>query len=344
MSKIDRLDGTSQDVLYAFDFKTFKRTAFIDCNNKLIHADFTGKPFEPLMCFPFYENVLNPDRKIEDIILNCQWIGPEKITMEIYPGLIKAMPHVDPETINFIVKGNKNKQGEPIYWPDIELILVYASVQEKFKPLIKNDKFFSAELEGANTEKTQEQEGEPGSTSIDKEYERMQRLHKEYIPPYQDKPLKKQPHPYEAPKTQEAPKKKTKAKILQLTKYPTPPQEIWDWCKEHYWAGEWKRILRALHRYSRYRKRNEDKFYPGKSKRKNRQYVLGQVWLAKQIGISRKTVEKWFQRFEDDGIIYYPYKGYRGRGASICELAYTEAHRRINKRKTEERKNPPSIR
>ncbi|MBA7710832.1 hypothetical protein ES703_119780 [subsurface metagenome] len=337
MSRIEEKDGTSQAVLYAFDFKTFKRTAFINVNNKLIHADLSGKPFEPLMCFPFYENISNPDRKIEDTILACQWIGPEEITMENLPGLIKAMPHVDPKTINFIVKGNKNKQGEPIYWPEIGYILVYASLQENWETVIKDDKFYIRKRpdqdptgfpDGYNphggTKKKSIKRGEPG-------------FYKEWSgsgPGYPDekeiqhqepKPRKKEPGP------------KTKAKVIHFPKYPTPPKKIWDWCKDHYAWGEWKRILRALHKYSWYRKRNEDKYYHGKSERKNRQYIRGQVWLAKKIEVNRHTIKEWFKRFEHDGIIYVCQRGYIDRGASIIELAFTEAHRRMNKRKTGER-------
>jgi len=343
MSRIDEIHGTSQDVLYAFDFKTFKRPAFIDVNNKLVQADLSGKDFEPLICFPFYENLSNPDHKIEDLVLACQWIGPEKITMEILPGLIESMPHVDPETINFIVKGKEKKQGEAIYWPDIAFILVYAEIKESFKPLIRDDRLQLAEMEGIESEKIQELEGEQGRKSINEEYARMQRIHEAFIPPYQNKPLKNRPSPYKLPKKQKAPKKQTKAKVIYLPAYPTPTKEVFNKCKELYGQGEWKRILRGLHKYSWYRKRNEDKYYPGKSERKNRQYVLGQIWLAKKVGVTWRNLRKWLYRFEDDGVIYIPYHGYKGRGASIIELAFTEAHRRMNKRKTGERKKALSI-
>ncbi|GAI70017.1 unnamed protein product, partial [marine sediment metagenome] len=129
-----------------------------------------------------------------------------------------------------------------------------------------------------------------------------------------------------------------------------PPKEIMDWCKAHYTRGEWKKILRGLHKFYLYRKRREDKYYPGKSERQNRQYIYGQEWLAGKLKIDRRTVGRWFRRFEGDGIIYIPYRGYKdpkkkvNRGASICELAFTEGHRKKNKRETGERKNSPSIR
>ncbi len=147
------------------------------------------------------------------------------------------------------------------------------------------------------------------------------------------------PGPGEKKAVATAPKKRGKVRRLNV-----PPGEVMEFCKENYRRGEWRRIIRGLHKCCLYRERREDKYYPGKSERKNRQYVWGQVWLAKKLGMDRWTLGKWMKRFEADGVIYYPYKGYIGRGASIVELAYTEPHRRMNKRKTGERKNPLSIR
>ncbi|MBA7497230.1 hypothetical protein ES702_07842 [subsurface metagenome] len=344
MSRIKEITGTSQDICYVFDFRTRKRSAFIDCNSKLIHADLSGKDFEPLLCFPFLEKALNPDRKVEDIILNFQWIGPDKIKMEIYPGLIEAMPKVDPSTITFILKAKEKKQGERVYWGDIGFIMVYASLQENFTTVIQDDKLYIRERPG------QDQKTIPDGYS-ENESKRKKGLKPSdpgFLTDWTESGLR---HPgeketqYQEPKPREKePGPKTKAKVLYFPLYPTPPKEVLDKCKELYGLGEWKRILRGLHKYSWYRKRNEDKYYPGKSERRNRQYVLGQIWLAKQIGVNRMTARKWLYRFEADGIIYIPYIGYKDRGASIIELAFTESHRRMNKRKIGERKKPLSTR
>jgi len=298
MSRIKEIHGTSQDICYVFDFRTRKRTAFIDCNSKLIHADLSGKDFEPLLCFPFLEKALNPDRKVEDLM----------------------------------------KQGEPIYWPEIGFIMVYASLQENFTTVIQDDKLYIRELpgqekkaipDGYNPNGTKKKKGlkpsDPGYLTdwTGSESRRPGEKESQYQEP---KPREEEPGP------------KTKAKVLYLPLYQTPPKEVLDKCKELYGLGEWKRILRGLHKYSWYRKRNEDKYYPGKSERRNRQYVLGQIWLAKHIGVTRRNLRKWLDRFEADGVIYIPYHGWKERGASIIELAFTEGHRRMNKRKTGERK------
>jgi len=338
MSRIKEIHGTSQDICYVFDFKTRKRPVFIDCNNKLVHADLSGKDFDPILCFPFLQNVLNPERKVEDLMLDCIWTGPEKITMEILPGLLESMPKVDPSTITFILKAKEKKQGEPIYWPEIGFIMVYASLQENFTTVIQDDKLYIRELPG--------QEKKPSPDGYNPNGTKRKKGLKPSDPGYlTDWTASESRHPgereiqyQETEPGEEEPGPKTKAKVLYLPLYPTPPKEIWEWCRDHYTLGEWKRILRALHKHSWYKKRNEDKYYPGKSERKNRQYVLGQIWLAKQIGATRRNVRKWLYRFEADGVIYIPYRGYKDRGASIIELAFTEAHRRMNKRKTGERK------
>jgi len=185
---------------------------------------------------------------------------------------------------------------------------------------------------------TQRQGEEPRRDSIDDAEASKNRAREEQYRVMQQRPVKTRTEPLKAPKKQEKPGPKKKAKVLYLPLYPTPPKQVLDKCKELYGLGEWKRILRGIHKYSWYRKRNEDKYYPGKSERRNRQYVLGQIWLAKHTGVTRRNLRKWLYRFEADGVIYIPYKGYKDRGASIIELAYTEAHRRMNKRKTGERR------
>lgn len=337
MSRIKEITGTSQDICYIFNFKTFKRSAFIDCNNKLIHTDLSGKDFEPLLCFPFLEKAINPDRKIEDIILNFQWIGPEKIKMEIYPGLIEAIPKVDPSTITFILKTKEKKQGERVYWGDIGFILVYASLQENWETVIKDNKLYLRERPDRDPTAFPDGYNPHGATKKKGLKTTDPGFYEEWTGSESGYPDEKEIQHQEPTPKEKEPGPKTKAKVLYLPLYPTPPKEIWDWCKDHYAWGEWKKILRALHKYSLYRKRNEDKYYHGKSERKNRQYIRGQVWLAKKIEVNRLTVRKWLYRFEADGVIYICQRGYIDRGASIIELAFTERHRRMNKRKTGER-------
>ena len=132
--------------------------------------------------------------------------------------------------------------------------------------------------------------------------------------------------------------KKTSSRILKLTKYQQEHKKFMAECKARYPQGEAMRILKGLYKYSVYQKRNEDKFYPGKSTRRNRVYVWSQQWLADRLGISRWTVQRWLKRFEVAGIVYVCYRGYKDRGASIYELALNDAHRHVNRERTRARK------
>ena len=320
MSKIDRLDGTSQDVLYAFDFKTFKRTAFIDFKNKLIHADLSGKDFEPLLCFPFLEKAIDPDRRVECLILDCKWIGPEKITMEILPGLIESMPKVDPETINFIVKGKEKKQGETIYWPDIGFILVYAEIQEKFKPLIRDDKLKLRERPDQDqtalqdrsnphgaTRKKGIKRGEPGFytdwTGRESEYpDETEIQHQEPTP------REKEPGP------------KKKAKLLHFPKYPTAPTDWMKYAEKVVGGSNLKPIARQLYRRSKRMYLKNVPHYPKETTRRGCYYFCGVEYLARVAGVSVPTVIRVLTLLAEAKLIYIRYHGFKRRGCSIIEL------------------------
>jgi hypothetical protein len=255
-------------------------------------------------------------------MLDCVWNERGNIELPITDGLLAMFPRADPDTIIFAVTGKKKTWGEPIYISDIESIGVNY-------------------LEKEETEK----EGKDDEVSIENPKERKQyALPSSYSTHGGVTPERKAEKKAETkkPDLRVVPKREDRKK--KRAKHFKTPKEIMAWCKKNYTRGEWKRILKGLHKFCRYKKRREDKYYPGTSERKNRQYVYGQQWLAGKLGMERRTVESWFHRFEADGIIYVPYRGYKKRGASICELAYTEEHRKKNKRMTGERKKPLSIR
>ena len=320
MSRIKEIAGTSQDICYVFDFKTRKRPAFIDYNNKLVHADLSGKDFDPLLCFPFYENLSNPDRKIEDLVLACQWIGPDKITMEILPGLLEAMPKVDPSTITFFVKGKEKKQGEPIYWPEIGFIMVYASLQENFTTVIKDDKLYIRELPGQ--EKKAIPDGyNPNGTKRKKGLKTTDPGYSKdwttYGPSGPDKKL----IPYHETKDKEkadvatAPKKRAKVRRLNV-----PPHDVVKYGKTLPLWPSWLLIYRQLYHRSRFGLLNEMPHYPKKSSREGRYYFCGNAYLARLCGLDERTIKRVLKQLESENLIYTRYHGYKGRGCSIIEV------------------------
>jgi len=278
--------------------------------------------FDRLLYFPWLKNILNPDRELSDLELDCLWSKKGTMRIEILPGLFEMLSRVDTSTMTYDVYGKEKSKGKPTTGGDIGFIVVCAFVRADCWPVIEDGRLMIYKR------------GESGAMELPDGYQpsRVERFERKA----DKKAETKKPDLHIVPK-RGARKKKA-------AKYPKVPKEIMAWCKDHYPRGEWKRIVRGLHKFCRYKKRREDKYYPGTSKRKNRQYVYGQQWLADKLGIERRTVETWFHRFEADGIIYIPYRGYKKRGASICELAFKDGHRKKNKRETGERKNPLSIR
>ncbi|MBA7661732.1 hypothetical protein ES703_69752 [subsurface metagenome] len=326
MSRIDEIHGTSQDVLYAFDFKTRKRPAFIDCNNKLVHADLSGKDFDPLMCFPFYENLSDPDRKVEDLMLDCLWTGPDKITMEILPGLLEAMPKVDPETITFFVKGKEKKQGEPIYWPEIGFIMVYASLQENFTTVIKDDKLYIRERpgqdqkaipDGYNPNGSKRKKGlkptDPGYLTDWTKYGPSGPDEKEIqYPENKDK---------EKADVATAPKKRAKVRRLNVT-----PHDVVKYGKTlDLWAC-WLLIYRQMYMRSRFGQLHDMPHYPRKSARTGRYYFCGNAYLARLCGVDERTIRLVLKQLEVENLIYTRYHGHKGRGCSIIEVPVNKRH------------------
>lgn len=322
MTKIERIETQSQEILAVFDFTTRFRHLYITFHNRLIEAINNKIPFDPIQIFPFLEELTDPERTINDLVLDCYWKGPETLNMEITDELMGMLPLVDTERVKFSIRGRKKTQGELIFLPDISFItVVYQTVDEPILG-IKNDQLFVAWPKPRT------------DFEFPTGYTPHGHLKKSKDTTYKTEPTKPQPEP----------KPKTKAKVIRFPKYYAPTKDVVEYCKKIYGRGEWRKILKALHRYARYRKRRTDKFYPGKSERKNRQYVYGQEFLARKCGLTRRNIRKWLYRFEDDGVIYYPYVGFRGRGASICELAFCVGHMKVNKRNTRARKKRSSIR
>jgi len=320
MSRIKEIDGTSQDVLYAFDFKTRKRPVFINFNNKLIHADLSGKDFDPLLCFPFYENLSNPDRTIEDLILACQWTGPEKITMEILPGLIESMPKVDPETINFIVKGKEKKQGEPIYWGEIGFILVYASLKENWETVIKANKLYLRERQDRDPKTFPDGYNPHGATKKKGLTTTDPGFYKEWTGSRSGYPDEKETQHQEPKPKPKEPGPKTKAKLIPFPKYPTTPKDWMKYAEKVVGGSNVKPIGKQIYRRSKRMYLNNVPHYPKETTRRGCYYFCGVEYMARVAGVSVPTVIRVLNLLAEAKLIYIRYHGYKGRGCSIIEV------------------------
>lgn len=315
MRRIIQHTRTSQEIFYNFHFPSKKLHINNIVDDTRIENVGRIKTFDRLETFYWLENENNKDKTVLDLILDYESSESGRIRIELTPALIEIMQGVNLSTVSISIHGKEKAKGDPIGFYDIEFIIIAAEIEDKRKTYDRYGQIINNEKSGAGAERSPQIYRGPGAA----DWERTEKKRDE----------SKKPNLYIVPKKDGGKKKKKRS--------PTVPKDIKQYGHENYSRGEWERILRGLHKHSMYKKRREDKHYPGKSKRKNRQYVFGQEWLADKLGLSRWTVGRWFERFEDDGLIYCPYRGYMDRGASIIELAYTEGHRRKNKRKTGKR-------
>jgi hypothetical protein len=322
MNSIKDLTATSQVVLLVLDFSTNLRHVLFEYRNRMVEAVGSRIPFDGLLYFVW--EIVDPERELSEwnVELVCDWSMAGAMRVYYFAELLAMLPGVDASSIKFTVCAKERSKGRPILWGNIGFIMVWACVRADYWPVMADGRL---KILKVGEERPLEL---PNGGTLNGGVTPERKADK--------KAETKKPDLYIVPKPVNGEEKKAK--------YPPVPKEVWEWCKSHYGLGEWRRILRGLHKFCKYRKRSDDKYYPGTSERKNRQYVYGQVWLAKKMGVNRKTVVKWLKRFETDGIIYIPYRGYKDpkkkvkRGASICELAYTDGHRKKNKRETRERK------
>ena len=312
MSKIASLENDCQIIHYFYEFPTKTRFVYLEHNSKLIEAYESRASIKLMEAFYWQENLSNPNPDPMALRLDCKYLPDGSIEIELKPEIARSLKFWNLKETWFTIFGKGYEPAEPITMEDIGSIWVDVRLEHGHRAIIRDGKLVI------------QSSGDGEIKGLPDDY---------YAHGRSNPKIKGSPEP-EPTREKEKPKKKEKANVLHLPEYPKPTKEIWEWCKSHYGPGEWKRILRGLNKFCLYRERREDKHYPGKSERKNRQYVYGQQWLADKLGITRRNVRKWLYRFEADGVIYYPYKGYRGRGASICELAYCEGHRRMNKRKS----------
>jgi len=139
------------------------------------------------------------------------------------------------------------------------------------------------------------------------------------------------------------PRRKADPKARTKREHRKVPKDILAYCKKAHGEGKSLDVVKGLYRFSIYRARNKDKYYPGTSTRRNRVYPWGQEFLAGKLRIERRTIWKWLKRFEEDGIIFKVHQGHFTRGSTIYELAYNEGHRIKSKGRTNRRKKAPTV-
>ncbi|MBA7640746.1 hypothetical protein ES703_48417 [subsurface metagenome] len=304
MNRINDLDGTSQDICYIFDFLTEKVHPFIDSHNKLIRADRSVKAFDRMECFPWLKNESDSDCEVSDLILDCVCLGKGKGGMDILPGLLEAMPGVDPSTITFGIKGKEKGPGEPVHWDAIRSVTVYANLKEGLLTNIKDDELhilkkvesggteypegYSAHGSGKNGRKAKKkaETRKPGLHIVQKRGDRKEKWTR---------------------------KKESRPDVIKYFKKVNP-------------KSKWDVTFKAMIKDSKYRDLAMDSRTGHKRPKKARIYSRGVDRLVDTTGQGKRTVERHIKLMIEQKIIKEVWHGFKGQGYSRIEIPWKMSH------------------
>lgn len=298
MVKIDYLPGTSQVVLFVFDFRTGIMHVFITYHNRLVEAVAYGKPFDSLEVFPVLENELDPGRDFRDLVLDCELSVDLGLRMEILPGLLELMPKVDPSSIKFTVKGRVKNPLERIRWGGIEFILVYALLQDDCWPVIKDDKYYVRVPCGSDPRALPEDYSPHGVITPGVE--------PAFIPG------RKKGHLTVVKAVPKPGRKRGKGA--------RPPKDLMKYGRKMGLRESWEAVVVQLYNRSDARWLRDVPHYPRATKRRGRYYFCGISYLARMSGVAERTVVSVLGDLVEAKLVYIRYHGYKGRGCSIIEL------------------------
>ena len=298
MTNIPHLPGTSQEVLFAFDFQAKISHVFIILNNRLVEAVASRKPFDGLMRFAWSEDENNPDREVKDLELVCEFSVDQGLRIEILPELLELMVKVDPSTIIFTIKGKPRSPFEPIRWGDIGFILVYALLQDNCSAVMKDGKYYIHVSGGSDPKALPEDQSQDGITSPEPEPTFIPGRKKGHLTVVEAKP---------------EPERKPK-------KGGPPPKDVMRYAGKMDLRESWKPVVKQLYKRSDPRKLKDVPHYPRATKRRGRYYFCGINYLAQMSGVTILTVVRVLKDLLKAKLIYERYHGYKGRGCSIIEL------------------------
>ncbi|NVM24079.1 MAG: hypothetical protein HWN68_20160 [Desulfobacterales bacterium] len=139
MFKVSYLKSKSQELIFVFDFINRIVYVFMVVRGRPVEAKRSRRTFDPLEYFGWFEDLGNPDRGLSDLVLDCVWLGGERLDLWMGQALLDMLGKVDQESINFAIYGKAKQPGEAIYWGDIGFIVLCVNLEKDRFPKIKND-------------------------------------------------------------------------------------------------------------------------------------------------------------------------------------------------------------
>ncbi|MBA7631322.1 hypothetical protein ES703_38853 [subsurface metagenome] len=304
MYRIEYLKATSQVITCVFDFPTCTRHGFITSENHLVEAVGNQKTFERVIVFPFLENILNRNRDVSDLMLDCVPTAEGKFEMEILPGLLEEMRGVDPSTITVGIYGKKKGPGEPVYLDDIGFIVIEGEVGDDKNLFIKDDKIFTSKKTDSGVGRFPEEYSHYGSVTPERKADK--------------KAETKKPDLHIVPERGDRKKKRARKKVSR-------PDVVKYFSKVNP-RSNWHVTFKAMCKDSRYRDLAMDSRTGHKRTKWARIYSNGIDSLANTTGRDEKTVRRHITLMIEQKIIKEVWHGFKGQGYSRHEIPLNMSH------------------
>ncbi|MBA7652729.1 hypothetical protein ES703_60568 [subsurface metagenome] len=311
MSNIPYLPGTSQVLLFIFDFKNNIVHVFIIFHNQLVEAVGFKKTFDRVEVWPWIKNEVDPDREVTYLVLDCKCSDDHPLRIDILPGLLELMNNVDHSSIRFTIQGHEGSPWAPFGWDDINFIAVYALLQENCFPFIEDDKLVIKMREESETR---------GFTDG-------------YTPHGGGKPERKAKKETERKKPDLYIVHEEKGKVIKLKKRHQTPKDLLKLLKTERAKKSSVLVFKAIDKAFWYSHSTKLWMWHEPKHRFGRWFTGGNESLMNMTGLSRWTVSDALAELKAVGVIYLRHRGYPGEGNSIWELAFDMNHVNAWKRK-----------
>ncbi len=304
MERIPLIESESQEHFANCDFRTKKIHEYRITNNDIVKTIRHKKSFDAGEIFSFLHDLNNPDRTVDDQMLDCVWNEHGNIEIPITAGLLAMFPRADPDTIIFAVIGKKKTWGEPIYLSDIESIGVNYLEKEGTEKEAKDE-----ELSIENPKERKQYalpsgystHGGIGTKTKTAKVDKKEKPKLSIVPDKVDRPSGKKRHD-----------EGVREVLKYFSKYPT--------------RLGWQPVVKAMYKNSRYMYIKELANYTGHYNRKGRFYLKGNEFLEDSLGVTDRTVKRALAWMKLNKVIYLRHRGYPGEGYSIWELPFNLKH------------------
>ncbi|MBA7639269.1 hypothetical protein ES703_46927 [subsurface metagenome] len=264
----------------------------------MVEAVASRESFDLLEVWPWWENEGDPDREVGDLVLDCEWTGKERLSVEMLPGLIKLLPGADLENIYISVHGKDVGPAGSIPLAYIGFIHVMYFVEGKGLPVIEDDRLKIVVPGGGGSRDFPEGYSAHGSITP--------KPKPDYVPGRRKAHLT-------VVKGVRKPKRKHRKGVA-------APKDVLKYAGKMDLRESWRPVIVQLYKRSAAKELKDVPHYPRATKRRGRYYFCGVKYLAGVSGVDERTLRRVLKDLIHAKLIYLRYRGYKGRGCSILEL------------------------